>query len=419
MASCLSSSNTVATGGGPTPNAEPVTPVAIEVGLLTGGGDRHYASGLAMALVSKGVCVDFVGGDEVDSLEMHCTPGLNFLSLRRNGRRDAGLAERISRILLYYLHLIGYVAGARARIMHILWNNKFEFFDRTLLMLYYKVLGKKIVLTAHNVNQGARDATETPLDRFSLRIQYQLANHIFVHTDKMKRELVEEFGVAQAAVSVIPYGINNAAPNTALTPDDAKRRLGIRPCEKTILFFGNIAPYKGLEYLVSAFEQIIAQGGEYRLIVAGRAKKGCEKYVDGIRQSLNRRGTRERTIVRIDFIPDDEMEFYFKAADVSVLPYTHIFQSGVLFLAYSFGLPVIAADVGSLREDILEGETGFLFRPADPNDLAQTIEKHFASDLYRGLAWRRQEIRDYANELHSWAGIGEMTRNVYAGLVSN
>ncbi len=418
MASCHSSSNTVAQDGAHTANVAPIRPVAIEVGLLSGGGDRHYAFGLAMALVAKGIRVDFIGGDEVDSPEMHCTPRLNFLNLRRNGRRDASFAEKTCRMLLYYLHLIRYVSGARPRTLHILWNNRFEFFDRTLLMLYYRLLGKKIALTAHNVNPGARERTDTPLHRFSLRIQYRLAHHIFVHTEKMKKELVEEFGVGQTAVSVIPYGINNAVPNTELTADDAKRRLGIRRGERTILFFGNIAPYKGLEYLVSAFEKIVAQEGEYRLIVAGRVKKGGDKYVAGIRQSLSRAGNRERAIVRIDFIPDDEMEVYFKAADVSVLPYTHIFQSGVLFLGYSFGLPVIAADVGSLREDIIEGETGFLFRPKDSDDLAQTIKKYFASDLYRSLARRRREIREYANELHSWDDIGEMTRDVYAGLVA-
>jgi glycosyltransferase involved in cell wall biosynthesis len=417
MATCSSPPKAITKDVGSPENIQAT--VEIEVGLLTGGGDRHYAYGLAMALVSRDVSVDFIGGDEVDSPEMHCTPKLKFLSLRRNGRRDASLAEKISRVLLYYLRLIRYAAAARPKVLHILWNNKFEFFDRTLLMLYYKLLGKKIALTAHNVNAGTRDATDTPLNRLTLKIQYRLVHHIFVHTDKMKRELVEEFGVGQTAVSVIPYGINNAVPHTELTPDDARRRLGIRRGEKTLLFFGNIAPYKGLEYLVAAFEQVVARGGDYRLIVAGRAKKGCEKYVAGIRQSLSRGGNRDRAIVKIDFIPDDDMELYFKAADVSVLPYTHIFQSGVLFLGYSFGLPVIAADVGSMREDIIEGETGFLFRPTDPDDLAQTIEKYFASDLYQGLIRRRQEIRDYAKEMHSWDDIGEMTRNVYAGLLGN
>jgi glycosyltransferase involved in cell wall biosynthesis len=111
------------------------------------------------------------------------------------------------------------------------------------------------------------------------------------------------------------------------------------------------------------------------------------------------------------------MEQYFKAADVSVLPYTHIFQSGVLFLGYSFGLPVIAADVGCLREDIIEGKTGFVFTPKDANDLAKKIERYFESDLFKNLTRRRQEIQDYARARHSWNIVGELTRNVYAEML--
>jgi glycosyltransferase involved in cell wall biosynthesis len=122
-------------------------------------------------------------------------------------------------------------------------------------------------------------------------------------------------------------------------------------------------------------------------------------------------------IQRIEYIPDEETELYFKAADILVLPYTHIFQSGVLFLGYSFGLPVIATKVGSLAEDIIEGRTGFLCTPCDPVDLAKAIERYFESDLYKDLQARRQEIRDFANARHSWEIVGQMTRNVYAELL--
>ena len=101
-----------------------------------------------------------------------------------------------------------------------------------------------------------------------------------------------------------------------------------------------------------------------------------------------------------------------------MLPYRHIYQSGVLFLGHSFGLPVLAADVGSLKDDIVEGKTGFVFRPEDPVDLAKAIERYFASDLYANLDSRRQEIRDYATERHSWDVVGQMTMSVYAGLAS-
>ena len=122
-------------------------------------------------------------------------------------------------------------------------------------------------------------------------------------------------------------------------------------------------------------------------------------------------------LLRAEFIPDEETELYFKAADVLVLPYTHIYQSGVLFLGYSFGLPVIASDVGALRQDIVENKTGYVFKAEDPADLARNIERYFASELYANLNSHRQEIRDYATERHSWDMVSEVTRDVYARLL--
>ena len=396
---------------------QPCAGLEIEVGLLTGGQDRHYAYGLAMALISKGVCLDFIGSDEVDGPELHGTPKANFLNLRGNQRRDVSLARKVLRVLIYYVRLIHYAAIARPKVFHILWNNKFEFFDRTLLLLYYKFLGKKIVLTAHNVNAGTRDSTDSLVNRLTLRIQYRLADHIFVHTEMMKSELCAEFAVRSPAVTVIPYGINNAVPDTDLTSDEAKQRLGIRNGERTILFFGNIAPYKGLEDLIAAFQQIVTGDPDFRLIIAGMPKKGCEKYWEEIQRTIRRGVYQGRIIQKIDYIPDEETELYFKAADVLALPYRHIYQSGVLFLGYSFGLPVVAADVGALREDIIEGKTGFVFRPGDPADMAKTIETYFSSELYRGLRHRRQEIRDYANVRHSWNMVAQLTRKVYTELL--
>lgn len=115
-----------------------------------------------------------------------------------------------------------------------------------------------------------------------------------------------------------------------------------------------------------------------------------------------------------EFIPDEETEVYFKAADVVVLPYTHIYQSGVLFLGYSFGLPVLASDVGSLKDDIIDGKTGFVFEPRNPDHLAQTIERYFSSDLYRNLTVRRPEIANYAAQRNSWDGIADITVTTYA-----
>jgi glycosyltransferase involved in cell wall biosynthesis len=299
-----------------------------------------------------------------------------------------------------------------------LWNNKFELFDRTLLMLYYKLLGKKVIFTAHNVNAGKRDSNDSWLNRLSLKIQYQLSDHIFVHTPAMKSELVAEFCIRQDKVSVIPFGINNTVPNTNLTTADAKRTLGIDGTDKTMLFFGNIAPYKGLEYLVAAFGELLKSDRGYRLLIVGRPK-GPQGYWNGIRRTIACNGVKDRVIQKIECVPDETTELYFKAADVLVLPYARIFQSGVLFLGYNFGLPVIASDVASLREEIIEGKTGFVFKPRDSSDLAKTIHRYFESDLFRNLESRRLAIKAYANERYSWDKVAAITTRVYSKLLAD
>src|SRR6266851_6086430 len=90
----------------------------MEVALLTGGQDRHYAFGLAMALVSKGVRLDFIGGDDTDSPEIRGTPGVNFLNLRGSQRPDASVARKVSRVLLYYVRLIRYAWNAKPNVFH-------------------------------------------------------------------------------------------------------------------------------------------------------------------------------------------------------------------------------------------------------------------------------------------------------------
>ena len=388
----------------------------VSVALLTGGGDKPYVFGLATELIAKGVALDLIGSNDLNLEQFHQSPEVNFLNLRGDQRSDATIPAKVSRVLAYYLKLIRYAATAKPKIFHILWNNKFLTFDRTLLMLYYKFLGKRIVLTAHNVNEAKRDCNDTPLNRLTLRIQYRLADHLFVHTEKMKLELIEEFGVRRTQLTVIPFGINNAVPDTSLTPSDARRRLGIREEEKTILFFGRITPYKGLEYLIEAFKHIQAESRDYRLIIVGRPKD-CEDYWGRIREAIYKDVQSGRVLLNASFISDEETEVYFKAADVLVLPYRHVYQSGVLFLGYSFGLPVLAADVGSLKDEIVEGQTGFVFRREDPVDLARAIERYFASDLFADLNVRRQEIRDYATERHSWDVVGHVTMSIYADLL--
>jgi D-inositol-3-phosphate glycosyltransferase len=388
---------------------------ALSIALLTGGGDKPYALGMGAALTSSGVEVDFIGSDDLSVPELLNNSRVNFYNLRGDQRSEVSLAAKITRVGTYYWRLIRYAATAKPTIFHILWNNKVELFDRTLLMLYYRLLGKKLIFTAHNVNAGKRDSNDSWMNRISLKVQYRLSDHIFVHSERMKTELISEFDIADDKVSAIPFGINNTVPDTAISSGSAKKHLGISSDDKAMLFFGNIAPYKGLEYLVDAFAQLVKDDESYRLIIAGEIKR-CHDYWNDVQTTIAGTGIGHRIASRIEYIPDEETELYFKAADVLILPYARVFQSGVLFLGYSFGLPAIAADVGCLKEEIIEGETGFVFKPQNSSDLAKTVREYFASELFRELDGRRAQIKAYANERYSWNKVAAITTSVYSNL---
>ena len=386
-----------------------------EIALLTGGGDRPYVYGLAKELLVRRIRVDLIGSDDLDFPDLRQSPELNFLNLRGSSLSAVSVASKVGRILRYYLRLIGYAATTRTSIFHILWNNKFQTIDRTLLMLYYRMLGKRVLLTVHNVNAARRDGNDSSLNRLTLRVQYILTDVLFVHTEGMRNELMKEFGVSDTKIVTIPFGINNSIPVTDVKPEAAKDQLQIPPARRAILFFGNIKPYKGVDLLLNAFQALMAKLPSCHLIIAGRPDN-CDAYWNEI-QRMVKIGVQEGRIhMHADFIPDESVELYFKAADVAVLPYRHIYQSGVLFLAQSFGLPVITTRVGALAEEIVEGENGFVCEPENSEDLANKLEEYFESPLYKELHARRRLIREDACRRHSWEIVGDKTLEAYAML---
>lgn len=389
------------------------------VTLFTGGIDNHYACGLGKSLAMSGITVDVICNTDMDTHEMRNTANLRLITLYDKPPRRQSIGRKLLMYARVYLRLIRYAATSSARIVHILWHYKLTAFDRTLLLIYYKALGKQVVFTAHNINAGERDGFDSLSNRLSLRIQYHLVDHIFVHTGKMKHQLVETFGIQEKKITVIPFGMYDMVPQSTLTSAEAKQRLGLCSSNRTILFFGRIAPYKGIDLLVDAFGRLALQNKSYRLIIAGEPMKESEQQWAHLQQVIEQSPMRQQVCQHTRFIDDNEIELYFKAADVLVLPYTQIFQSGVLFMAYSFGLPVIATDVGSFGGDIIAGVTGFVCKPGDPVDLSKVIETYFSSELFRMLDERRAGIQKLFHESHSWGVAAGKTSDVYAELMGH
>lgn len=388
----------------------------MQISLLTGNVDPHYQLDLLSGLVAAGLEVDFIGSDAMEGASILSHRNVHFYNLRGSQDTKASMQEKIFRILKYYFKLIHYTLKTNSQIFHIQWENKFIYFDRTIMNLFYRLLGKKLVFTVHNVNAGERDENDTVLNRLSLKFKYMIADHIIVHTDKMKLQMVTDFNINEKKISVVPHGINTVIPQTELTPSEAKKRLILNYNEKVLLFFGNIAPYKGLKTLINALIKLKSSTSNFKLIIAGKIK-GNEAHWNEIKDIIEKHKLSDYIIEQIRFIPDEEVEIYYKAADILILPYNYIFQSGVLFVSYSFGLPAIASDVGSLKEDIIEGKTGFICLPENPEDLAEKIIQYFQSDLYKKLPEIRKHILEFAQEKYSWEKIGKKTSSVYHSLL--
>ena len=385
--------------------------------MLTGGNDPPYVLPLVSSLSKNGIKIDLLGNDEMKKDFILANPNIAFYNFYGNHIPSSTPIKKITRVLKVYLQLFLYATKTKSKLFHIQWLNKFVVFDSFILNMYYKILGKKLVHTAHNINAGERDGNDSLLNRLAIRFLYSSMNHIFVHTNKMKSQLVNDYRIEANKITVIPFGINNSIPTTSMSSNEARIKLKLEKHEKNLLFFGNITPYKGLKYLVLALPKLINEFKNIRLIIAGRVNKNGKTYWQDIQKIIAKNNLSDYIIKRIELIPDEEVEIYCKSADAMILPYIYIFQSGVLFLAYNFGLPVIATDVGSLREDVLEGKTGYICNPEDPEDLSKKIDVYFKSDMYKNLNKTREYIKKYANDRYSWENNSSKTYEVYKKLL--
>lgn len=156
----------------------------------------------------------------------------------------------------------------------------------------------------------------------------------------------------------------------------ARQILGLPETQPVLLFFGLVRPYKGLADLLRALAQVRMELPA-RLVVAGEFWEDASVY----HRLVHDLGLEEAVVFHNRYIPDEDALPFFAAADVVVLPYHHVSQSGIVALAHGLGRPVIATRVGGLPEMIAEGRTGLLVPPGDPDALANAILRFYHEGL--------------------------------------
>jgi glycosyltransferase involved in cell wall biosynthesis len=253
-----------------------------------------------------------------------------------------------------------------------------------------RVLGYRIVWTIHN----ALPHEPHPADRLVRWILMRVARTA-VHSRAARRALPP----GGALPIVVPHGHYIGAYPDTVSRRDARARLGLASRDRVLLFFGQVRDYKGIADLVQAFRSLPDR--HVKLVVAGRPAAAADA------EALRRLAvTDPRVQLHLRFVPDDEVQVFFRSSDFVVLPYRNVLTSGVAILALSFGRPLVVPRLGCLQD--LDGGCAISYDADDPSGLARALETAGRADP----ALMAQHARATAASLE-WDEIARAYRDLY------
>ena len=227
----------------------------------------------------------------------------------------------------------------------------------------------KVLCQIDNVEPHEHHLTDKPFNRYYLH-----SVDGFVYMSEQVHSELRAYSDAPALFSPHPLFENFGE---RVERSEACVRLGLAPANRYVLFFGLIRDYKGLDLLLDAWAQLRRAGRTEgrRLIVAGEFYTAREPYLNRIADN----GLQDEVLLHDRFIPDDDVKYYFSAADFVVQPYKTATQSGVTQIAYQFCVPMVVTKVGGLAEIVPDGRVGYVCEPT-PEGVAGAIERMYEGD---------------------------------------
>ena len=235
-------------------------------------------------------------------------------------------------------------------------------------------------------------------DMFLIRLMFLTADYFMVLSDAVKKELLQ-FNIKKPyAMSRHPlYNQFGEAVDRNTAIEFLTNNYNIKfETERVLLYFGFIRKYKGLMYLLEAMPFILKQT-DATLLVVGEFYEDSKKYFDKI-ESL---GIKNLVFVVSDFVPDNNVRYFFCSSDLLVLPYIDASQSGIAQIAYYYDKPVLATKVGGLGEFVIDGRTGILVEPKNPEEIAGKVLEYYNENKSEEFIENiKEEKKKYSWEAH-------------------
>jgi glycosyltransferase involved in cell wall biosynthesis len=384
-------------------DGDPATPVIV----VSHGFQSHYELGFVNGLAANGRHVVLLGSDTTLRQLLH--PAVKLLNIRGSQDPARSRLQKAWGMLRYHARLVALAVRYRHSPVVIIGLLKPEWLVGVVEGLLLRLLSKHLALVVHNILPHDR---HTPAMVRVYRLIYRIPHLLLVHTPHTGRQLESEFEVSPDSVVVVPHGLNDAIrlPEGGVT--DVRRALGLQHHNRVLLLFGSVSRYKRLELVLDA----LALRPGWHLLMAGRC--GNDAYGLAIRRRLQSLVEEGRAVWFDRHVDDDLVGRLFAAADVTVLPYQHIDQSGVLMLALSLGVPAIVARVGGLG-DLINATNGLFLSEASGEAIAQALdefeqqpllrEREAVRSSVRHLAWR-ETLASYLQRLEALDGTTVLQR---------
>jgi len=258
-----------------------------------------------------------------------------------------------------------------------------------------KFLGYKLVWTAHNAKPHQRQfSNDLKVSRFLGR----KSNVVIAHSSSAESQLMD-LRIASYTIRVIPHGNYSEVYENTVDRQAARKRLKLPQDSFVALFFGRIDTYKNVPALLDVAKELKNAHPELYIVIAGSCHDlALQKQLKAAKRRLGK-----QLQLHVKFIEDKDVQNYFNAADLAVLPFSEITTSGSVILALTFGVPVIAPRIGALID--MPERTGFYYAPDDAAGLKNAL---LAALKKKSLAPHRRAAFRYTKQL-AWPEIAKKT----------
>lgn len=397
------------------------------------GGLIHYAYQLCTALANAGFDVTLLTASdyEMANLPHNFQVKKDFYLMKNfsssNSETSKGLLKsvwrRVKRLGLRILRGV-YLILAWFRVTAYLLRVKPEIVQFSRIQFQFeayfirRLKKNNLVLTQVCHEFEAREGKDEVLSTIifgSDEAMYAKFSALFFHAEENRQKFITHFpAVPVKATHLIPHGNQGwllQLPQSPNAEADLRRKYALTEADKVVLFFGLLSPSKGIGDLIEAFA-LLPQTCGAKLLVVGYPTK----YIDmnALYERVTELGLSERIIFDPRYIDVTEIAPIMALADVVVYPYRSSTQSGALQVAYTFGKPVVAANIGGLPEAVEDGKNGFLAAPQNPQDLAQKINALLQDPkLAQAMG---EHARLLSRTKFSWEKVAEIISGVYETL---